>query len=101
MYVFSSTSQIMSQCGKDRKNVNKEQPCVSMMFLPHFDFLLWSTTKKIFDNIENIRLNILKEQKVANVDIICASVHQYIIRVNQKKFIIQLTIILKIYTFAD
>ena len=73
----------MSQCGKDKKMVNKEQPNVSMMFLSHFDFLLWSTTKKTYDNMENIRF--IKEQKVANVYIICASVHQYIMSRSQSK----------------
>ena len=44
----------MSQCGKDKKMVNKKQPSVSVMFLPHFDVYLWSITKKTYDNMKNI-----------------------------------------------
>ena len=50
----NSISHIMSQCGKDKKMVNKKQPSVSVMFSPHFDVCLSSITKKTYDNKENI-----------------------------------------------
>ena len=37
--LFSNRSQMTSKCGKNKKWDTRQQPIVSMMFLPHFDVL--------------------------------------------------------------
>ena len=37
--LFSNRSLMTSKCGKNKKVVHEAQPSVSLMFLPHFDFL--------------------------------------------------------------
>ena len=37
MRLFSNRPQMTSKCGKNKKVAHEAQPCVSLMFLPHFD----------------------------------------------------------------
>ena len=39
MRLFSNRSHMMSKCSKNIKVAHEAQPSVSLMFLPHFDFL--------------------------------------------------------------
>ena len=39
VHLFSSRSQMLSKCGRNKKVAHEAQPIVSLMFLPHFDVL--------------------------------------------------------------